>query len=186
MTTMTTIDTLYFDWMCDLISTSTYNTADYTRLLLALHRSEFVYSLPLDDNRYADGVDLRYRFGYEANIPQTVIASESDARPCSVLEMMVALAHRCEEHIMADEDVGNRTGKWFWDMIKSLQLLGMDNKHFDKKYVDDRIRILLNRQYDRNGKGGLFTVHHHLEDMRKLEIWYQLTLYLQENEGGTL
>lgn len=51
-----------------------------------------------------------------------MIASYLDNRPCSVLEMIIALAIRLEEHIMDDPDIGNRTGQWFWDMIVSLGL----------------------------------------------------------------
>ena len=40
--------------------------------------------------------------------------------------MMIALAIRCEEHIMDDPDAGDRTGQWFWSMLVSLGLGSMD------------------------------------------------------------
>lgn len=96
-----------------------------------------------------------------------------DNRPCSVLEMIIALAIRLEEHIMDDPDIGNRTGQWFWDMIVSLGLGSMDDSKFDKAHAIDVIRRFLDRDYGRDGKGGLFTIEHCRYDMRDIEIWYQ-------------
>lgn len=35
------------------------------KLLRHLHNIDFQYMLPMDGNRAEDGIDLRYRFGYE-------------------------------------------------------------------------------------------------------------------------
>ena len=87
-------------------------------------------------------------------------------------------AIRLEEHIMDDPDIGNRTGQWFWDMIVSLGLGSMDDSKFDKAHAIDVIRRFLNRDYGRDGKGGLFTIEHCRYDMRDIEIWYQANWYL--------
>lgn len=94
-----------------------------------------------------------------------------DNRPCSVLEMLIALAFRCEEHIMTDPDIGNRMGQWFWNMIVSLGLGSMSDSRFDAAYTDDVISRFMNRKYKRNGEGGLFTVERCKYDMRTVEIW---------------
>jgi hypothetical protein len=132
----------------------------------------------MDANRYEDGIDLRYRFGYSENIDGTLIADYLDDRPCSVLEMLIALAIRLEEHIMNDPAIGDRTGQWFWNMVANLGLGGMDDAKFDRGYVENIIQRFLNRDYERNGKGGLFTVEHCKEDLRNVEIWYQACWYL--------
>lgn len=168
---------MYFEWMCTLIADG---GPSYARLLDYLHKTEFTYVLPMDGNRAEDGVDLRYRFGYEHSYEDAVIADYLDDRPCSVLEMMVALAIRCEEHIMDDPDIGDRTGKWFWDMIGSLGLAGNDDMHFEKVYVDSVISRFLARRYRRDGSGGLFTVGHGERDMRSVEIWYQMCWHLDD------
>lgn len=94
---------------------------------------------------------------------------------------MIALAVRCEEHIMDDPDIGDRTGQWFWNMIVSLGLGSMTDERFDGEYVDEVVDIFLNREYERNGEGGLFTVNDTDRDMRNVEIWYQMHWYLNEN-----
>ena len=100
---------------------------------------------------------------------------------CSVLEMMIALSMRCEEQIMDDPDIGNRTGQWFWDMIDNLGLGNMSDSKFDSLYVDEVLQRFLNRDYKRNGEGGLFTINRRGLDMRSVEIWYQMCWHLQEN-----
>ena len=109
-----------------------------------------------------------------------MIAAYLDDSPCSVLEMMTALAVRCEEHIMTDPDVGNRTGQWFWQMITNLGLGDMTDSKFDRKYVDLVIQRFLDRTYEPDGKGGLFTIEHCPYDLRTVEIWYQLCWYLDK------
>lgn len=177
--TRTELANRYFDWMCQLVTDDQHSSRSYQRLLMRLHETEFVSAIPMDDNRAVDGMDLRYRFGDECSFPAPMIASLLDDSPCSVLEMMVALAVRCEEHIMDDPDIGDRTGKWFWGMIRNLRLESMSDFRFDRRYVDDILVRLLERRYERNGEGGLFTVNNG-RDMRQIDIWYQMNYYLDE------
>lgn len=176
------LNNAYFKWMHQLVcSTKRYSKKpSYLKLLRRLHSIEFRYSIPMDGNRAGDGVNLRYRFGYDCGYDATMIAAYLDDRPCSVLEMMIALAMRCEEHIMDDPDEGNRLGQWFWNMIVNLNLGFMTDDHFDIEYVDEVIDIFLDRKYKRNGEGGLFTVHNTNRDLRTVEIWYQMGWYLNE------
>lgn len=180
--TKTELKTRYFDWMCRLVCNNTYSKKlSYKKLMRSLDSIDFTYILEMDDNRAEDGIDLRYRFGYEFEYDDAMIASYLDDHPCSVLEMMIALALRCEETIMHNPDFGDRLGQWFWTMIVNLGLGPMTDDRFDRKYVDDVIQRFLNREYEYNGKGGLFTVKHPSRDMRSVEIWYQMCWYLDEN-----
>jgi len=169
----------YFAWLCNLIKKGTPIAVDqYTKLLKYLHDVEFAYILDMDGNRYEDGISIRYRFGYEMHIDAAIIASEIDVGKCSMLEMMCALSLKCEEHIMSDPDIGDRTGKWFWDMIISLGLSDMTDSRFSKSYVDDVIYIFLHRKYKPTGEGGLFTVPNIDRDFRRIELWEQMMHYL--------
>ena len=174
----------YFDWMYQLVVDDRYSKS-YRKLFSRLHGTEFTYTIPMDGNRAEDGIDLRYRFGRETGCDERFIASCLDDRPCSVLEMMTALAIRCEEHLMDNPDIGNRTGQWFWGMLVSMGLRSMDDARFDRYYVDRTLERFLARGYARNGEGGLFTVNNG-RDMRSTEIWYQMNYHLSEliKEGG--
>ena len=78
----------------------------YKILLCQLHGIIFYNLIDMDADRAEDGINLRYRFGYENGYESAMIASCLDNRPCSVLEMMVALAIKIEEQIMDDPDNG--------------------------------------------------------------------------------
>lgn len=177
--TKTELSNEYFAWMYQLVCDERYSRGlSYHKLLRHLHDIDFYYVLPMDGNRAEDGVDLRYRFGYEKEYESFMITSYLDDRPCSVLEMMIALAYRCEENIMADPDAGNRMGQWFWNMIVSLGLGSMSDARYDAAYTDDVIFRFMDRKYKRNGEGGLFTIDHCKYDMRSVEIWWQMNWYL--------
>ena len=171
------INNEYFEWMCGLVCdkpTSKY--ISYRILMSYLHNKVFRYSIPRDSNREADGIDLRYRFAYFNGYEEVPRCLED--RPCSVLEMMIALAVRCEESIMDDPDVGDRTGQWFWGMIKNLGLGSMTDAKFDEEYAESVIERFLNREYEPDGRGGLFRIRNCEEDLRDVEIWYQMCWYL--------
>lgn len=169
----------YFEWMCQLVCNERYSRGlSYQKLLRHLHNIDFQYVIPMDGNRAEDGIDLRYRFGYEKSYEGPMIASFLDNRSCSVLEMLIALAFRCEENIMNNPDVGNRMDQWFWNMIVNLGLGSMSDSRFDPKYTDDVIFRFMDRKYKRDGEGGLFTIEHCKYDMRSVEIWYQMNWYL--------
>lgn len=172
----------YFNWLYNLVSENRYaEHISFRKLLMFLHEVEFTWLISKDQNRAENGIDLRYRFaileGYENENDIEWVLDVLDG-PCSVLEMMVALALRCEEDIMDDPQMGNRTGQWFWNMIVSLGLGPAIDGRFDKRLAEAVVIRFLNRDYEPDGSGGLFTVRHADEDMREIEIWHQLCVYL--------
>lgn len=150
----------------------------YSKLLQQLFETEFTWKFPLDESRADDALGLRKDYFYDANLYHYPESLESE--PANVLEVMVALANRIELDIMGDPDIGNRVPKWFWEMIDSLELSAMTNDYYDDDYVDFILDRFLNREFEPNGRGSLFTVRYPKRDMRKLEIWYQMQAYLNE------
>ena len=164
----------YFNYLCSLIDHPIMNKHSYVKLLQHLGDVEFRYILPLDENRTLDGLELRSE--YRDRYGETGLG----LKPCTVFEMMVALAVRCEVHIMSNTEIGDRTGKWFWDMISSLGLYSMYDSKYDPDKVDDILETFMDRKYQANGRGGLFTVDEYAEyDLTTIEIWYQLNWYLK-------
>lgn len=172
------IEDLYFNWMASLAIPNIVERDNYQSLLISLYGKKFNFTIPLDKNRLVDGIDLRYRFGYENGFSNDQIGRYIDTRECSMLEMMVALALRCEEHIMDDPDIGNQLSNWFSEMIISLKLKDMTNRNFDDRWVEYRLDCLLNHEYEPNGDGGLFTIRNPRQDLRTVEIWYQMCWYV--------
>ena len=52
------------------------------------------------------------------------------------------------------------------------------DSRFDKKHVEECVDRMLNREYEPNGKGGLFYVRGCTDDLRELEIWSQMCYFL--------
>lgn len=169
----------YFDWIYQLVAhADVHGEPSYHILLERLFDEEFRFQLPMDANRAEDGEELRYHFGHEQHISDGMVQAYLDDRPCSILEMMVALAIRCDEQIMYDPDAGSQVYIWFWEMIDSLGLSDMSDSRYRGAKVEEIINTFLNREYQKNGKGGLFYTRRPNVDMRNMEIWYQMCWYL--------
>lgn len=173
---MKKLDQEYFNWLYGRMCRNRFaDDISYEELFAYLHSVEFVYHNKFDQNRASDGIDLRYRY---ALIREEHGMERRLTGPCSVLEMIVALAIRCEENIMDDPSYGDRTAQWFWGMLVSLGIGSMDNARFDRDYVQFVIDRFHHRKYEPNGKGGLFTIKNCSRDLRKVEIWTQMCWYL--------
>lgn len=169
----------YYDWICSIAISNNELRQAYSKLLRGLWDTPFVYSLSLDKNREIDGLSLRYKFGIDFSYPYDAVRT-LDMRPCSVLEMMVALAYRCETQIMQNQTGDDRTSFWFMEMVTNLRLATMTDENFDPEYFEKCMNTLLTRSYTPNGYGGLFVVENPREDMRETDIWYQCMWYLEE------
>ena len=171
----------YDNWLIDLATGWLSEYGNYFKLVSCLHTIPFYATIRLDDNRGADGKDLRLRFTEESREytynTARLYLMDYDA---SMLEVLVALAIRCEENIMRDNDIGDRSNEWFYGMLCSSDLVGYTDEYFDEDAVLKIVDRILERKYSRNGAGGLFTLSNPPKDLRKVEIWYQLLWYLDE------
>ena len=165
----------YFNWLCELVDNDEPGPT-YFKLLDVLFNTEFsektAVLIPNDDNRIEDGLYLREEFTDEFDISNQVILTG----PCSLLEMMIGLAKRIEDSF------GMRSAcEWFWEMMDNLYWMGFtDSDSWSNEDLYVTIEELLKRKYDRNGDGSLFPMKHAKRDMRKTEIWYQMSNYLIE------
>lgn len=171
------IDAEYFEWLVNLVSEQRFAKPVYQKLLMRLHSTEFRYSLRRDRDRADDGVEMRYRFAvcHRYDIPSTMADLDG---PCTILEMMIALAIRCEEQIADDTRYGDRMTQWFWNMIVNLGLGPMTDSMYDDEYVGVTLQRFLTRDYEPDGRGGLFRLRNCEDDLRKVEIWRQALWYL--------
>lgn len=170
----------YFEWLLDMVCGERFAKENsFRKLITKLHNTDFRWVIRNDENRAREGQNLRHRFALTQmpNVREDEIL-DILAGPCSVLEMMIALAIYCEEHVMDNPQLGDRTSQWFWNMVVNLGLGGQRDELFDRRYVEDSLQRFLDRTYERNGKGGLFTIRNCKRDLRKVEIFYQLCWYL--------
>ena len=154
----------YYFWLCDKVGCGDDSDA-LTRYLFDV---EYYWTNDLDRNRALDGLGLRKEFMDE----EDVRGDWDDDNPCSVLEMLVALACRVEDSVLGDPDIC-----LFWKMIGNLGLLETGN-------IDMWDRLLegwMDRRISRNGQGGLFPLKGVVvRDQRRADIWEQCMAWLNE------
>lgn len=165
----------YFAWLVDLVE-----GAGHTKLLEHLHKTTYIWRMPNDENRADDGEALRSRFLYETNYTDYDLPEKE----CSVFEMLVALASRIND-ILIDIEGDDDTARWFWMLLENLKLEEYDDKmlKYENLYDDisHYIGVFMDRTYTREGLGGLFPLRRPKENQRNVEIWYQMSAYLEEN-----
>ena len=174
----TDIQKEYFRWLCDLVGFKRTDPS-HRNLARALHAKIFYGLIPNDDNRVEDGRKLRELFS-ETGFNVDSLYSEE----CSILEMLIGLALRIET-ILMEPRKGDRTSKWFWELIGNLhlELYPPSDPYAKKKEREncDKLNSFLDRTYSRTGEGGLFPLKDVKRDQRDVEIWYQMMFYLDEN-----
>ena len=146
----------------------------YWTLAKAMLQKEFVWFVPNDDNRLEDGRLLRYDFIAEEELDAD---REWMELGCSFLEMLVALSYR-----LSFED-GQPAEFWFAQLLDNLGLKDCtDASPYPPADIDQVLDTVIWRTYRANGRGGLFPLRRPQQDQREVEIWYQLSAYLIENE----
>lgn len=171
------LDDIYIEWLYSHIGAVTNRnpSRSYWTLCGVLYREPFAYFVPNDDNRAADGVALREEF--LEGVGRHIRDEDWLELECSILEMLIALAKRFD--FQEDGGVENR----FHEMLQNLELDHLTDQAFHERHlgvVRNKIRILNERTYGKNGKGGLFPLQNPDEDQREVEIWYQFQAYCME------
>lgn len=167
----------YFRWLCDQMNAN----EGYLLLAKDLHEMEFLANVPHDENRAEDGIALRFEF-FEL-YPE--FEGEALDGPCSMLEMLVALARRMNFILMDSDRPKELSARYFWVMIENAGLLPFS----DEKYValggyyrvEEILWKINDRNYDPDGQGGYFPLRNPAEDQRTVELWYQMHAYINEN-----
>ena len=164
---------MYYNWLLDAVTTK-QEQQTYSLVFMELYCVEFTSYDEFDDNLKENARGMRedfYRFSKTAR-KLIDIYGEIDFET-NILEIMIYLATRLENTIMSNPDYGDRTGLWFWYMMESLDIIQYDNLRYDEPEVDQKLDNFIERRYEKNGFGGLFTVEKSRFDARKTNIWQQ-------------
>lgn len=169
----------YFNWLLEQVDMIKRPITDqYMHLFHILNAVDFYSDHPMDDNRIEDALSLRDRYD---SISGDGVYLTSKA---SVLEVILALSIKFHD-ILYDAEIDDPPSDRFWEMLDNTGLLLCNDDEYgqgwDETYVCDIITTLLDKQYGRNGSGSLFPVRRSRKDHRRLELWYQMHDYIDEN-----
>lgn len=181
----------YYDWLIEqiqIIGPDGREFGDvYSWTLRRLFSKDFIFfddphstTRSYDQDRAIDGLELRSRFADEFEVAEKFWGGLMSPK-CSILEMMIALAIRIENTYLWDPDLGDRTANWFWNMFENLGLFEYSNDDFDEMAVEEILDIFIAKKYGTDGNGGLFWVENCQVNMRNLDIWSQMNLWLNSN-----
>jgi len=162
----------YFRWLVEQCHLEEEWQKRYLGLLNEMYHKRFVWLVPHDDNREADGYELRSEFmrGRHHSFPFGV----------SILEVLVALSRRVAFQVGGDPEW------WAWKLIENLGLDSMEGIELSpdqKAEINEVLDRLIERRYKPNGEGGFFPLPHTDEDQTKVEIWYQMIAYVLQVVG---
>lgn len=160
----------YYRWLLDRINAGPGAFyCRYQRLIEKLYLTKYEWHFELDANRAVAGQGLRSKFAYEEGVN-----CEDSSSPCSVLEMLEALAES-----MSDT-YGYSIAKWFWEMIVNLGLNYCPDDQYDEHEVKDILYAWMDGKYSRNGEGSPFPLENYAGDARHLQLWDLMNNYICE------
>ncbi len=164
----------YFGYLCSLVGSPDL-VERRENLLQTLFKAKFESTVPNDDNRIDDGKKLREEFGDLTGL------GVGPYSPPTVLEVLIGVARRLD-FILYDFSDGDRSQILFWKLLKNLELILEEQNEDDTRQNEEIIVTFVERKYDFYGRGGLFPLYRRpKEDQRKVELWYQMANWVNEN-----
>lgn len=171
--------TYYIHWLeNELACERGYRDRTYLELTHAMFHTEFKWAnhppfVSMDDNRLADGMELRKEFAEQHAAPRDAMMALG---PCSFVEVLIGLSRRLA--FVA----GGSQHKWAWQLLVNLGLDRMwDHLSRPKtRQTLDILQTVITRSYGPDGVGGFFPLAFPDRDQRKVELWYQLNAYVEE------
>lgn len=168
MTTKPSPFEVYLGWLEPQVGVDR-QPRSYSDLVRLLGNKEFVWLVPHDNNRIADGLDVRREFAEETGVI-------GDLGPCSVLDILVVLSRRLA--FIA----GGAPPGWAWQLLCNLELHKSADPIGPRKSmrVNEILEVLVWRTYSKDGQGGFFPLAWPDQDQREVELWYQMEYYADE------
>jgi len=180
----------YFRWLLNRAGVSDGDSG-YVYLCNIMYEVAFVPLLPMDENRWQDG--LRYRWDYADELEgEGTRASDLTAGylddslgGCTVLELLVSLAEKMAYETQ-ESLYSAGPGKWFEELIGNLgldmytnrELMENEQAYFEAEGI---LQKFVYRRYAYDGEGGLFPLRNPREDQRRVELSIQMNDYIAEN-----
>lgn len=168
----------YFDYIFDYLSDcGVGDEYSYRELLWILWTTEFRVLVPMDENRVKNALYLREHLAEEAGL------GDIDDNFCSVLDILVHLADKMAFNLdhLEEKETGLRC--YFWEMIENFGFGECFDGGSDWD-VEEILGVLdrwMEREYGTFGNETPYPIRHRVRNYRKLELWDQMQIYIEEN-----
>ena len=161
----------YYIWITELVNLDSHR--GYSKLVSFLFDTEFFWEVALDRNRAGDGKELRFDWVMWSDYHDDDSWVDT---PCSVLEMLIALARRIRVDIMPDYDI--ELADWFWKIISNMGLDRYDNSHFNSDEICEKLCYFSEKKQH---KMLIFNTKTEKSELESMDIWNQMQRWLAEN-----
>lgn len=163
----------YFQWLLNKV-----NGQDMILVCRYLHTRDFYWTVPYDSNREFAGKNLRVDWECRDNFFNDY--SHLDSGPASCFEVLVGIAIAMENQLWDPNMPELSKENFFHEMLRNL---GLDDIRDHYNIMANIVDKWLDRDYEPNGKGGIFPLDNPFGDQTQIEIWDQMTQYINENYG---
>ncbi len=151
----------------------------YVVVCRVMHSITFNDRTGNDNNRTSEGEELRNEFiATHSGIDIGDFTEIYGLGKASLLEVLVALARR------AGFLLGTDSEDWFTIFLTNLNLIQCSDPAVlddDMPQIEYILKVFNDRAYSPDGKGGIFPLEKPEEDQRGIELWHQMTAYMNEN-----
>lgn len=180
MVTMTHMDIKkeYFNHLIDIVCDKKHKKVDYIPLLDLLYSIPFTITMEMDENRVSDGEFLRKRWLQDEDLYGYL--SEFDDEKVTVLEVLIGIAERYEYQV-GNIMEGDLTSERFWELLHNLDIEKYSADNYKPLNIKEKVRNWMARKYKKDGSGSIFPVKSYKKDMKSLQIWDQMSIYIMEN-----
>lgn len=163
----------YLAWLEPQLRDKDSPAGEYWGLVNLMFDKEFTWSVPHDDNRIADALQLRNEFSDETRFRRSQVERLG---PCSFLEVLIGLSRRLA-FIAGGEAPG-----WAWILMGNLELQNMKDPLSTRKInrINSIMDTVIERRYSPDGMGGFFPLAWPDDDQTVIELWYQMNFYVEE------
>jgi hypothetical protein len=165
----------YFLWLLQQVGAE----GSYMNLCGQLYKTKFKWFIPNDDNRMNDGFELRNQYLELESLGINELDNDILFSDCSVLEVLIGLCHRVSfDSVLSVDDC-------FWEFIHNLDLQNYTDTNYNESsynQIAKKVSKFINRKYLPDGTGGLFPLKNPRENQQKVELWFQMSAYLIEND----
>lgn len=166
------IQDAYLDWLLLTLHADHFDE-DSRLLLIHLHLLEWYSVLPKDISREEDGKNIRVRFMRDTDF----INYDAIEGPCTVLECLFGIAERMDFFCTPPEDQ-SMAWLYLWHLLDNGNILG---NGVDIRKIDTAVDRIMSRTYSVKGKGGLFPLRNASANQLGIELWYQMSSYIEEH-----
>lgn len=167
----------YYNWVVADLGVRKRKYVHYKKLLRCLFKITYTWSVPFDENRYSDGMALRYHFCEDNGLSERQWKDFylSIWFPCSVLEMLAAFSKKIAASPYGRDDDFN--GFMFWIFMENLGLLEFDDTNFD----ENRVKEIVEEWLSGSEMSEILPIKIDMSEKNDMDLWKRMTIYMYDH-----